>query len=407
MHLVLLATVLAVAGPSAAEPVGVGAGEPIGVVWHDQAAVPSSVQQRLVDDLLSVTGAEREALVLDAAGVAAARVAVELPRERVREGVAWQARLDDAAGAYRGGELEQADAVLVELLDRIRRDPTVPGAAGMAWRVWVLRGQLAWTRGDAPGLADALAAAVALDPRATLSTRQVPPPVAEAYQRRQAEVLAGEDRWPSLQVSAPTGEPFGVEIDGVPGWRPVPPGEHVLVVRRPGRAPVGAVVPTGAAWSIPADDAVLEAGLPQSREAAERICQSVGLRWIVLARHREGRVGLQRYACGEGFGPVWFEQRDGVTPGLAQLLRRPEDGWVAAAVLHRDAPWPDVEPLPAEGPTWMLDDSSTVVARQRLRRALPWLLIGGVIAGVVTVGVVVAGDARADLAVDGNSFLRP
>lgn len=411
MHL-LLATLVAVAGPPSSEsrePVDATGRESIGVAWHDQATVAPDVQQRLADELALARGVDRSSLVLDASAVAAGRVAQTVARARVQEAIAWHDQLEQAVRAYRAGELEQAQAGLTTLLSRVRADPVSPGAATVAWRAHVLRGQLAWAQGDTEGLASAVAAAVALDPGATLSTRQVPPPVAEAYERQRAAIEADRARWPTLEISSPPAGPWAVEIDGVPGWRPVPPGEHLVVVRRPGHAPVGAVVDPAVPWPFPEASAVLEPGLPSTREAAQQVCEHAALGWLLLARVRDGRLGLQRYTCGEGFGPPWYQQRDGVPPGLGHVLAVPEQGWSAEPVLHRDDPWPRLEPVPITAPpvVMMLPDDSARTPRARLRRALPWLLIGGVVASAVVVGVVVGTDPGANLAVDGNSFLRP
>lgn len=406
-----LAVALSLVGPPETgpevPPVDAAGDEAIGIVWHDEATVAPIERQRLASALAGAAGIEREAVVADAHRIAAARVALEIPRERASKGAGWRARLDDAAAAYRAGELETADAVLVELLAAIQADPVVPGAARVAWQAQVLRGQLAWAHGETEQLDAALAAAVVLDPDARPSTRRVPPPVVEAYERQREAAMADAARWPSVVVIEPRGRPLALEIDGVPGQRPVPPGEHLVVVRRPGHAPVGAMVDTATPWRLPADEAVLKPGLPTTREAAQRICDGADLRWLLLARERGDRLGLQRYACGEGFGPAWFEQHEGEDPGLSHVLAMPEEGWVAEPVLHLDPPWPRIGLAPVVGPMWMVDGASTSSVRQRLRRALPWLLIGGVVAGAVTVGLVVAGDAGADVSVDGNSFLRP
>ncbi len=410
VHWVPLALASLLAGPSVTEPatpVPDGSTDAIGIVWHDQATVAPTIQQRLVSDLAVRAEVEPEVVVVDASSLVLARVALEIPIERAEKAAGWRSLLDDAGAAYRAGELETAQEVLAGLLELVTADPVVPGAARLAWRAQVLRGQLAWAHGDTEQLDAALAAAVALDPEAKPSTRQVPPPVVEAYERQRSSIVAEAGRWPSLQVSHPDGEPFALEIDGVPGRRPVPPGEHLVVVRRPGHAPLGAVVDTATPWVLPEDESVLEPGLPTTSDAAQRICQSAELQWLLLARQRGDRLGLQRYSCGQGFGPVWYEQFEGVAPGLSHVLTSPESGWDAAPVLHLDDPWPVLEAPPPPTPVWMVDNASTPTPRMRLRRALPWLLIGGVVAGAVTIGVVVAGEAGGDLSVDGDSFLRP
>jgi hypothetical protein len=292
-----------------------------------------------------------------------------------------------------------------EVLEAVRGDPVIPGAAALAWRAHVLRAQLSWIEGDAAGLEEAIAAAVALDPEAKPSTRQVPPPVVEAYLRQRDAVMAGADAWPSLALVGAPGEPFAVEIDGVPGRRPVPPGEHLVVVRRPGAAPVGAVVDTGAPWPLPAAEVVLPPGLPEDAATAERICEAAEVEWLLLARRRDERLGLQRYACGEGFGPAWYEARGGWGPGIEHVLAG-EGGSEASAALHRTAPWPAVPPVVPPRPV-VIAAGSSGADHGRLRRALPWMLIGGAIAGAVTVGVLVGGEPSPSIAIDGNGFLRP
>jgi hypothetical protein len=409
VHWVLLAAAWSVAVSPATEPVvelgDAAGGEAIGVVWHDQATVAPAVQQRLVDELIARAGSRRAAVVADASTLARARVALELPRPRLDVVAGWRSLLDEASTAYRAGQLPAARLAVSGLLEVVQADPVVPGSAALAWRAHVLRAQLSWAEGDTAGLEQAIAAAVALDPEAKPSTRQVPPPVVEAYLRQREAVLAEAASWPSLTLSGPPGVAFAVEIDGVPGRRPVPPGEHLVVVRRPGVAPVGAVVHTSTPWAIPDEAPVLRPGLPLDREAAQRICESAEVGWLVLARLRDDRLGLQRYACGAGFGPAWYEARDGWVPGLDHVIAGPHEGFVAEPVLHGDQPWPAVPPPPRPRPV-VSSDGYAIPYRARLLRALPWVLIGGAIAGAVTVGVLFGGDPSPSLAIDGNGFLR-
>lgn len=408
MHLLLLAATWSVAVGPAAEPAtelgDAAGGETIGVVWHDQATVAPALQQRLVDELALRAGMRREAVVADASSLARARVTLELPRSSLDQMAGWRSMLDEASAAYRAGQLPTARSAVEGLLQTVLNAPVVPGAAALAWRAQVLRAQLSWAEGDADGLERALAAAVALDPEATPSTRQVPPPVVEAYVRQQAAVLAELAQWPHLEIEGPPGVPMAVEIDGVPGRRTVPPGDHLVVVRRPGRPPVGAVVSTGIPWVVPDDAPRIHPGLPQDHEAAQRLCEHTGVGWFVLARLRDDRLGLQRYSCGQGFGAAWYEASDGWAPGLDHVLAAGR--FDAAAVLHEDGPWPAIPSPPQPRPV-MFASGSYASPRERLRRVLPWLLISGAIAGAVTVGVLVGGEPRPDLAIDGKGFVRP
>lgn len=379
-------------------------GEAVGVVWHDQATVAPALQQRLVDELATRAGVPRQAVIPDAVTLARARVAIMLPRTRVEQVAGWRSMLDEASTAYRAGRLPTARAAVRGLLEMVRGDPVVPGAAALAWQAQVLLAQLAWAEGDVAGLEQALAAAVALDPEAIPSTRRVPPPVVEAYVRQQAAVRAEASRWPRLEISGASDVPLAVEIDGVPGRRPVPPGEHLVVVRRPGRPPVGSVVRTGTPWVVPDEAPVVRPGLPVDREAAQRICDATGVGWLVLARVRDDRLGVQRFSCGEGFGAAWTEAREGWAPGVEHVVAA-EGGVEASPFLHEDEPWPAVAPLRTLRPAVSSDGSSR--PRGRLLRALPWVLISGAIAGAVTLGVVFGGEPSPDLSIDGKGFLRP
>ncbi len=406
----LLAAAWSVAGSPATEPVvelgDAAGGEAIGVVWHDQATVAPAIQQRLVDELVARSGSRRSAVVEEAATLARSRVALELPQSRLDVVAGWRSLLDEASSAYRAGQLPAARLAVIGLLEIVRADPVVPGAAALAWRAHMLRAQLSWAEGDAVGLEEAIVAAVALDPEARPSTRQVPPPVVEAYLRRREVVMAEVASWPELEVSWSSRESMALEIDGVPGRRPVPPGEHFVVVRRPGAAPVGAVVHTSTPWVVPDQTPVLKPGLPVDRETAQRICESAEVSWLLLARVRGDRLGLQRYACGVGFGPAWFEAREGWAPGIERMVAGPHAGFVESSELHGEGPWPAMPPRVRPRPAaW--GESSGGPTHARLRRALPWILIGGAIAGAVTLGVLVARDPNPSLAIDGNGFLRP
>lgn len=396
----LLAAALSVAGPPTVEPTP-EPGEAIGIAWHDQATVAPKIQQRLAAQLGDAV------IVVDAPGLTRARVALELPRERVAKASRWTDALAEATAAYRAGEIDRAQQGVVSLLEAVRSDPVVPGATRLAWRALVLQAQLAWAESDVEATETALAAAIALDPQARPSTREVPPPVVEAYARQRATVIAGVGQWPRLEIRAAEPEPFGIEIDGVPGRRPVPPGEHFVVIRRPGHAPVGTVLHSDQAWSPSPTEVVIAAGLPVDVAAAQRICDRGQLQWLVLARLRDDRLGLQRYTCGEGFSAAWYEADDGWEPGVAMLESEPEQGWTAAAVLHRPEPWPVLPPSASAVPRpWIATDGGgPTTGRDRLRRALPWLIIGGLVAGGVTLGVMLGNDPRPDLAIDGNGFL--
>jgi hypothetical protein len=186
--------------------------------------------------------------------------------------------------------------------------------------------------------------------------------------------------------------------------RPVPPGDHIVVVRRPGAQPAAAIVATS--WNVPLPQVVLGPGLPRNRNAAERMCDALELQRIVLARRRGDRIGVQGYECGEGYGPPWFGDvptlAQGAAAGLGVGVVAGFDGDVAAIASAR--PWPK----PAVAAATKPGADAPPPKKPWFRRAWVWSLIGGlVVAGVVTGAVV--GTRRADggVAVDSDSFLRP
>ncbi|MEM7158418.1 MAG: hypothetical protein AAF799_36605, partial [Myxococcota bacterium] len=301
----------------------------------------SASRQRLVD-----AASEEGRVVAEPLVRARAAAALSLERARSEQLDAWIAGFESATTAYRSGEIDRARQALSSLVDAIRADPAVPGATRLLWRVHMLRGQLAWAEGDAEQRDAALVAAVVLDPAARPSTREVPPPVVEAYTKLHDEILARRDQWSPLEVIVEGEDLSFVEIDGVPGTRVVPDGEHVVVLRRPGVPPRAAMVEVGQAWTVPASSERLGLGLPEDEATAQEICDLAGLDWLVLARVRGPRLGVQRFACGEGFAPPWFEGSAGWEPAVAELTQTPEEGWTALPVLHRDGPWPSVPSRP-------------------------------------------------------------
>ena len=129
---------------------------------------------------------------------ARAEAALSLDRDRTGQLEDWITRFEMATTEYRGGHNDRAREALGELLAAIRADPVVPGATRLLWRVHVLRGQLSWSEGKTEERDAALVAAVVLDPAARPSTREVPPPVVEAYTKIHDEILARRDQWSPL-----------------------------------------------------------------------------------------------------------------------------------------------------------------------------------------------------------------
>jgi hypothetical protein len=285
---------------------------------------------------------------------------------------------------FRVGEFDAADAEAELVIDGIRQNPVLPGAASLLWRAHLLRARVAWNRADQERVEAALRAAVAVDPAARLSTRRVPPDFAALYERISREVRGTSWTTPDL---GDLDEEDLVEIDGQPGLRAVAPGEHVLVVRRPGRAPVGTLFVAGSPIRIPESPEVISSGFPSSVEKAEELCDQLGLTDLVLARQRDDRLGLELYHCGQGYSEAWFGFADETAAdGLPVVIDAP----IADAqfsVLPSDDPWPApaVEPLPIEGP---IDDGPKVAKKPWYKRAWIWVVVGGVVVAGVTTGAV-------------------
>lgn len=377
----------------------------IGTQWHGQATVAPAVQQRLVSAIEAEVVGSR---VVDATARARGEIAASIERDRYEALGRWTAALDEAAAAYRAAQIEEAAQVLALVLEQTRADPTVPGAAQIAWRAWVLRGQLASTQGDVAAQDEAFAAAVALDPQARLSTRTIPPALVAAYEQRRAAVIAERDEWPRIELRGVEldggGRRFGVEIDGRVGWTQVPPGEHYVVVRRPGLPPTGAVVHTEQPWTVPESAAPFREDFVRNEDAAQALCDAGGLDRLVLARMRGRRLGLQGFVCGEGFTASWYERADGWADGVTRVVGSAGVRGTMA-VLHEAAPWPSVAPPKRARPWWPPDGGAPPSARQRFVRALPWVLLSGVVAGAVTVGVVLGTESTPDLRIDGDDFV--
>lgn len=374
----------------------------IGLAWQDQATVDAAVRQRLVDALVDVGAISPDEIIGDAVHSARRAVAYQVPRLVMERLAQLRAQLGEAAAAYRAGDLDGAAVGATRVTRLLEVDPLAPGSTRLAWRAHLLRAQVAWTQADDARTETALRAAVALDPEARLSTRRVPPGFAAEYRRVQAEVLTQRPSWPSLRLTVPSDAI--IEVDGRPGLRPVPPGMHLLVVRQVGRAPIAAAVTTEASWEAPPAVEAIPEVVPDDRTAAQVLCDRLELGHLVLARVRDGRWGLQGYACGHGFGPAWYENpgrlREGVRVALGMSGERFDR---AEAAISGDRPWPvsRVDPLPR--PIEPVD--RTPRPRPWYKRAWIWTLVGGVVAaGIITGAVLGARGHDRTIGVDYETF---
>lgn len=409
----LVAATLAVAGPDAALDPDDPAPR-VGIVWDYHPTADRELHQRVAQALSDEAGSIE--VVRRADDVARLAVAEEVPEAQARIVVELAGRLDAAMTTYRSGELESAAAEAWFVVLALERDPVLPGAPALAFRAHVLASQIAYTSGDSDEARRALERAVALDPDAHLSTRRVPPSIAELHESVRADVLADPERWAPIGIVSDDEGPVIVEIDGRAGRRPVPPGRHFVAVRRPGREPLGFVAEAGARVSIPAAPAQVRRGRPTVRADAEALCDHAGLKALVLAARQANRIGLERYECGEGFGVVWFSDYGTHEGGALQVpeLERGVALMSARSNATRDTsllaalPWP---PPPQPEPPVLAartgpELTDTQPRKPWFKRVWVWTVIGGVVIGGVTTAAVLGTRERSpDVRVDTESFL--
>jgi hypothetical protein len=253
-----------------------------------------------------------------------------------------------------------------------------------------------WTAGDTAGAEAALRRAVALDPEADLSTRRVPPDLAERYEVERAAIIAGRDAWvrPELGIDVRGAQ---VELDGRIGMRPLPAGEHFVVVRWPGTPPAAGIIGGKAPLQLTRMPTRIGSRLPVRAREAQRVCEELELQQLVLARVRAGRLGLQTYRCGQGYGEVWYseeradDERTWGGVGIAMALDVPRRAFRGkrSPLLDR-APWPEsTPPLVATNRNGEVDTPVEPKPKKPwYRRAWIWVLVGGVVVAGVTTGAV-------------------
>ncbi|MEM6292748.1 MAG: hypothetical protein AAGA54_15855 [Myxococcota bacterium] len=391
-----------------------GAVERVGVAWHDQATAERAVQQRLSATVAEALGVLERSLIIDAVREAQRVEAYRLEPVDAREISDLQARVDLAVAQFRAGDLRAASTQAALVLDRLRRSPHLPGASSMAWQLHVLQGRIAWTNADDAATEAAWAAAVAVDPTATLSSREVPPDVIASYEKTRGSVVAGRDRWAPPPIEGAL-EGAQVEIDGVSGLRAVPPGEHFVVVRWPGAEAQAAAV-SSTPMVLTAPEVLVPDGLPATRVDADAICDRLDLDVLVFARMREGRLGLQAYACGGSFSAPWYSP--GPAEAQAGWSALVEDPWAPEAfeqprgVLLDEAPWPEPEPDPQPAmedvpPGPVEPEPVGPVARPWFRRPWVWVVAGVVVGGAVATGVGLGLREPTSSVVVTDDFLRP
>lgn len=368
----------------------------VGIAWHAQATVDAATRQRLADEVARELGLEPELVIDDAVRLAQRVVAYTVSRDDAHDVADVAGRLEAATALFRGGELDLARQQASAVLDQLRRAPHLPGAAGLAWQAHVLLARIEWTAGDTAEAQAALRRAAVLDPEADLSTRRVPPDVVELYDTERAAILDARASWarPALDVDLRGAQ---VEIDGRIGMRPLPPGEHFVVVRWLGSPPAAGVVSGKGPLQLQRPPRRIASGLPVQARDAERVCDELRLEQLVLARVRDGRLGLHAYRCDHGYGDVWYADEgaseaatwSGVEAALD--LAAPDRAFRArrSPLLDRK-PWPvTTPPKVASGRGEGTDGTAdTTTKKPWYRRAWVWVLIGSVVVAGVTTGAV-------------------
>lgn len=389
----------------------------VGLAWHDQATVEAADQQRLAAEVADALGVPPEQVLQDAIVEARRLEAYRLDPAAAREISDLQARVDLAVAQFRAGDLPSASAQADLVLERLRQRPGLPMASSMAWKLHVLRGRIAWTQADDEATDAAWRSAIAVDPEAQLSGREVPPDVIASYESVRSQVLSDRSTWTTPSFEGAAVEGAEIEIDGLGGLRPVPPGEHFVVVHWPGAAPRAAMF-DGNPIPLEEPDVAVVADLPRTRASAERICSRLDLDVLVMARIRGGRIGVQAYACGDDFGPPWYSERpfaaDDSMDSLAAAGWDTRDFEAERGVLLDPAPWPEPAPEPTEGPEPFLQPDPGPGGPDTLpppkpwyRRAWVWVVAGALVAGAVTTGVVLGTRETPSSVVVTDEFLRP
>ena len=351
----------------------------------------TAAQQRLQSEVAAARGVEADAVLLDAQRRAQRQVAHALTEDDARDSADLAGRLQAATALFRGGELALARQQASAVLEQLRRAPHLPGAARLAWQTHVLFGRISWTSGDTEQAEGALRRAVILDPDASLSTRRVPPDIAALYQAQREAVLADRGSWkrPELGVDLDGAQ---VELDGRAGMRPLPDGEHFVVVRWLGAPAAAAMLRPAAKPELTRPAAKIISGLPIRGPQAQRICDELELGELVLARVRGGRLGLQAYRCGEGFGAVYYSDEtirdDAAWSGVAVAVGGDTFAGKRSPLLDRD-PWPKSRPETAEAATGPIDGGPPDTPKKPwYKRAWIWVIVGAVVVGAVTTGAV-------------------
>ena len=386
-------------------------GTRVGIVWDPQATGDDNLRQRVERTIAELPGTDG-APVSQALFRARWVIGHQVSREAIRDYEFARAELTAATAAFRSGDSNRALDRIEAVRASIMQAPQVPGAARLLWDTEILRALIAEAGRDHLGADRALANALALDPDAVLSTRLVPPELVLRYEQRQRELLVTRATWRPPAVEVVDGDVV-FEVDGQPGLRPVPPGDHLLVARRPGRRPVAIVQPSHDTWVVPTSEEVLRHELPVEAEAIAHVCRAVAVDVLVLLRVRGQRVGWQRHDCERGFGPIHVASSGEVETSLRASFS--PLGSPRGAAVTKQSRLGDAGAWPADQATSRTTPRAIIaknVAPDALRPRAPWYrrawfwgLVGSLVVGGVTTGVVLGTlDAQPRVQIDTPSF---
>ena len=255
----------------------------------------------VVDDPLAVARARQSAGAVERSRLAD----FERARELAREG--WRAYLKVDPG-FAEAQLVNARRTLEAVLD-------LDGALELLADVSLRLGAVRLKSGRAAEAQAAFALAATLDPGRDLLAQEFSPAVVAAYQQSASGSGAAAQAALELVVAADA----TVELDGASVGRGarslrVAAGEHVVVVRAPGRRPVGQVVlvpASGARVELPVDDDLLARALAapaplalgDHESTAARLVDALGLfadldeLWLVVVSWRGGQPTLLGQRC--------------------------------------------------------------------------------------------------------------
>lgn len=376
----------------------------VAVAWYSaEAKAERAAQQRVASALGKALTPPPRRVWTDPMVRVRRIAAYEVERSQIELLVRIQAQVQRAEVLFRGGDLDAAEQEITEAMAQLVLHPVLPGAARLATSIHFLEARVAWSRGAWDEARIHILGALTLDPKATLSTRRVPPDFAAEVQSIQDELRAGEGAWP--RWTTPEAPGVLVEIDGVFGSRPVPPGQHFVVVRRLGEEPRGQLLHSDDPWVELPSRPSFESEVVGQREI-DAMCERLRVDHVLLVAQRLERWGVQAFRCAAGFGaPVYAESE-----GLERVLPRAFDGPFDGTAIALSDPWP---PPPPSSESTATPPKPAVpngpVAKPWYRRAWIWSILGAAVIGGATTAAVLSTRERPPgrIEVPGPDFIGP